>query len=379
MLKERDVELSALQRFGLPSETHDPRSLERTFREQEETIGLGSQPKAAEAADKPRGTVAVIIPLYNGAAYIAEALRSVLGQTRPPDEVIVVDDGSTDDGAEIVANFPTELPITLLRKENGGQSSARNFGVRHAKTALIAFLDQDDTWYPSHLQKLEEPFLQPRFPPLGWVYSNLDEVDESGAVVNRRFLDLMTAEHPKTKLDSLIDRNQYVLPSASLILRSAFDSVGGFDESLSGFEDDDLFIRVFRAGYQHVYIDTPLSSWRIHQMSSSYSIRMAQSRMKFAAKLLLAFPDEEDRHRRYSRDSIAPRFLHDLVDELGPVAKKHNRNALEHNIKDIRWLLPHLRASRRGKLRIGLLLAHLAIRGRAYKLSAKLLRKASKW
>jgi glycosyltransferase involved in cell wall biosynthesis len=102
----------------------------------------------------PAKTIAAIIPLHNGARWIAGALNSILSQTLKPDEIIVVDDGSTDDGAgsRIVQTIAGGHPgIRLLHKENGGQSSARNHGAAHATSDLIALLDQDDAWYPNHL------------------------------------------------------------------------------------------------------------------------------------------------------------------------------------------------------------------------------------
>src|SRR5713226_3282985 len=90
-------------------------------------------------------SIVAIIPLYNGAKWIEGAIRSVFAQTLQPDEFIVVDDGSTDCGAgvAIVERLAQERPITLLRKSNGRQSAARNFGVAHSASALIALLDQD--------------------------------------------------------------------------------------------------------------------------------------------------------------------------------------------------------------------------------------------
>src|SRR6266852_4016643 len=136
-------------------------------------------------------SIAAIIPLYNGARWIEQSIKSVLAQTLAPDEFIVVDDGSTDDGPCIVERLSQSHPIRLLRKPNGGQSSARNFGVAHSKSALIALLDQDDAWYPHHLAALVEPFRLPRGVPLGWVYSELDEIDESCGMVNNRLLSML--------------------------------------------------------------------------------------------------------------------------------------------------------------------------------------------
>ena len=253
--------------------------------------------------------ISVVIPLYNGARFIVEALESVFAQTLPPSEIIVVDDGSTDAGAELVRRVAAGRVLTLLQKPNGGQSSARNLGIRHASGTHVALLDQDDIWYPEHLEALAQPFLAPRTPPLGWTYSNLDEVDEGGAMVAQSYLRLLPFHHPKRDLFACLSNDMFVLPSASLIARDALLQVDGFDEALCGYEDDDLFLRLFRAGYDNAFIDRALSRWRIHPGGSSYSSRMAESRMVYLRKLLDAFPDDLPRERRYRRDMLAPRFL----------------------------------------------------------------------
>jgi glycosyltransferase involved in cell wall biosynthesis/SAM-dependent methyltransferase len=265
---------------------------------------------------QPAAKIAVIIPLYNGAPFIEEALRSVFAQTLKPNEIVVVDDGSTDDGVAIVERLSREHPVTLYRKENGGQSSARNFGVRNTTSDFIAFLDQDDAWRADHLQVLAEPFKTWSARPIGWTYSNLDEVDESGMLVCRNFLDTMPAVHPKKDIYDCIRHDMFVLPSAALVSRAAFNDVGGFDERLCGYEDDDLFLRIFVAGYQNVYLNVPLSKWRIYSGSTSYSPRMAQSRAVYVRKLLQMFPDDLKRARYYRRDIIAPRFLANANDQF---------------------------------------------------------------
>ena len=254
-------------------------------------------------------SIAAVIPLYNGARYIEEALRSVLSQRLKPAEIIVINDGSTDDGPAIVERMAADHPITLLHKENGGQSSARNLGIRHCSSDLIALLDQDDAWYPNHLEKLVQPFMRPGRMELGWAYSNLDEIDENGHVVRLSVLDGSHARHPKDSLFDCLSRDMFILPSASLISRKAFLDIGAFDEALSGYEDDDLFVRLFHAGYDHRYIPAALSRWRIYSTSTSFSPRMARSRMIFARKLMRTFPDDPFNNRFYTRDLIAPRFL----------------------------------------------------------------------
>jgi len=206
-------------------------------------------------------SIAAVIPLHNGARYIELALRSVLDQTVQADEIIVVDDGSTDAGADIVEALALKHPIKLIRKANGGQSSARNVGVAHATSALIALLDQDDFWYANHLERLVEPFCSKQTVPIGWVYSDVDEIDIKGAMINRKFLRTMANEHPKVSLNACLAGDMFVLPSASLISRVAFERAGGFDERLSGYEDDDLFLKLFSLGFTNAFIEEPLSQW----------------------------------------------------------------------------------------------------------------------
>src|SRR5260221_6681137 len=170
-------------------------------------------------------SIVAIIPLHNGARWIEQSIKSVLAQALAPDEFIVVDDGSTDDGPRIVDRLAQSHPIRLLCKRNGGQSSARNFGVAHSKSALIALLDQDDSWYPHHLATLIRPFRKQRGVSLGWVYSDLDEIDESGAMVNKRLLNLiprvhiLPRENPKRTLAGCLSNDLFILPSASLFSR----------------------------------------------------------------------------------------------------------------------------------------------------------------
>ncbi len=283
-------------------------------------------------------SVSAIIPLYNGAQFIEQSLDSVFAQDFPPTEVIVVDDGSTDDGAAIVRRYAERHPLTLLQKENGGQSSARNFGISHASGSLIALLDQDDLWYPHHLRELIRPFQTETFRTIGWTYSNLDEIGVDGRLRVRAALSLGTAEHPKLDLHRCLAEDMFILPSSSLILRSAFDAVGGFDERLSGYEDDDLFLRLFVAGYHNVYIEEPLGQWRVYSASSSFSARMAKSRMIYARKLLESFPDQPTFNRFYARELLAPRFLRQAAEEARYALRRGDLETAEVCLADIEFL-----------------------------------------
>jgi glycosyltransferase involved in cell wall biosynthesis len=238
-------------------------------------------------------SIAAIVPLYNGARWIEGTIRSVFVQTLQPEEIIVVDDGSTDGGAgaAIVEKLARERPITLLRQANGRQSAARNFGIAHSKSALIALLDQDDEWYPNHLEELVKPYQENRDRPLALTYSHLSHVDENGLIVRRRFLDWWS---PKQTLVECLANDMGIQPSATLMSRAAFDRVGGFDESLSCCEDDDLFLRLFRAGYDMAFVNKICSFWRIHTGSCMHSDNMWRSIRLYMDKQLREFPEYKD-------------------------------------------------------------------------------------
>lgn len=296
------------------------------------------------STDKP--TIVAIIPLYNGAPWIAAAIKSVWAQTWPPDEIIVVDDGSTDDnaGADIVRQLNEEHPVTLLTKSNGGQSSARNLAVAYSTGDLLAFLDQDDIWHPHHLETLVRPFLADRPVTLGWTYSNVDLIDETGRMITRRFLSDLPTEHPKRHLARCLAEDMHVLPSASLISREAFDLVGGFDERLRGYEDDDLFLRLFSAGFDNVYIDEALSQWRMSLGSCGHSHIMCSSGLVYMNKLLEQFPTDESVGHYYWRDAIAPRFVHALMERYRTAVRDHNVEQRRDVVAGLRRIVPMLPA-----------------------------------
>ncbi len=178
--------------------------------------------------------VSVVIPTYNCGPYVAEAVESVLAQTRPAAEVLVVDDGSTDDTAGRLARFAA--PVRVIRKENGGVSTARNRGVEEATGDLVAFLDADDAWHPRKLEvQLAALAGRPDLGLLGtvvydWPGPHPDLPPGSPAVEDVR-------------ADDLIVRNCMV--TSTIVARTdVLRAAGPFDTNLRGPEDHDLWIRV---------------------------------------------------------------------------------------------------------------------------------------
>ncbi|MEO8504157.1 MAG: glycosyltransferase family A protein [Acidobacteriota bacterium] len=258
--------------------------------------------------------VSAVIPVFNGARFLRSAVESVLAQSAPPGELIVVDDGSTDDSLAQLQDLPRSgIPLRVLRQANSGQSAARNHAAREAVGEHLAFLDQDDAWHPMYLELMVAHLAAN--PRVGWVYSDFDEIDYDGGLVTRAFLRAHGVAHPKHSLFDCVANDLMVLPSASVLRRAAFTDVGGFDERLSGYEDDDIFVRFFRRGWEQVFVDRPLVRFRIHDSGSSASRRFMESRMIYAEKLAAMLPDDPRMMRYYVRDAIAPRFFQTSLDD----------------------------------------------------------------
>ena len=255
--------------------------------------------------------ITAIIPVYNGEKYLREAVLSVVRQTLPPSELILVNDGSTDNSLISIEDIKTDFPTRVVSQPNSGQSSARNHGVSISNGDFIALLDQDDRWYPNHLQTLWN--LMKSDGRIGWVYSNADEIDINGNLITIGLLNDFDARHPKTRVSEMISADMFILPGASMIRRTAFEQVGGFDPRLSGYEDDDLFLRMFLAGWRNVYTDRSSLEWRIYSFSTSYTSRMVQSRKIYAKKLIERFPDDARLGRYWVHDYVAPRFFNSAL------------------------------------------------------------------
>jgi GT2 family glycosyltransferase len=199
---------------------------------------------------------------------------------------------------------------------------------------------------------LVKPFLEKRSVEVGWVYSNLDEINLQGHVVCRRFLETLQTQHPKRDVFACLANDMFVLPSACLISRRAFLSVNGFDESLSGYEDDDLFLRLFLAGFDNIYLIQALSAWRIHNTSSSYSSRMGVSRAAYARKLIARFPDDPEMTRYYIRDLIAPRFFHSTAAELRKASRTGSKSEQKEAYRNLWYITSHLARTTRFPLQM---------------------------
>jgi glycosyltransferase involved in cell wall biosynthesis len=274
-----------------------------------------------EAVDREWPSVAVIIPFYNGSPYIERAIQSVLNQTVRPSEFIVVNDGSREDESEMLRELKSRFNFDLIEKTNGGQGAARNAGVNASCSEFICFLDQDDMFLEHHIETLLRG-LPSNDKRLGFVYADLYEADGDGNIVRNRMVSEL-GSHPKRNITDLLRHDMFVLPSASMISRTAFDAVNGFDPRLTGYEDDDLFLRIFRKGFTNYFVDESVTIWCIHTESTSYSVKMSRSRLLYFLKLVESFPDDKKKNRYYFRDCLVPRFsVHFRADLIKAVKER---------------------------------------------------------
>lgn len=198
-----------------------------------------ASPGAAQSsADIMQAGVSVVIPAYNYAHFLPDAINSALAQTYPKVEIIVVDDGSTDATPEVAAKYGDR--IRYIRKVNGGLPAARNTGIQHASYPFIGFLDADDQWKPEFLTRALGEFA--RLPAeFGVVAAQALYVDQDGVPFE---LKAMTwGVHGRMDHRDILIKTRFS-PSAVVARKSALETAGLFDESLRSSEDRDMWIRI---------------------------------------------------------------------------------------------------------------------------------------
>jgi glycosyltransferase involved in cell wall biosynthesis len=234
--------------------------------------------------------VSIIIPAYNQAGYLAEAVASALGQTHADVEVVVVDDGSTDATPEVCARFAADARVRTIRTENGGVAAARNRGVSEASGAYVCFLDADDRYHPTKIAK--QAAVLDAEPAVAFVYCDIVEIDESGAPVDRcysvgRERQLLTGD-----ITASLMRGGYFPPHVVMVRRDALAAIGGFDPALGGHADLDLWLRLAASGNRAAYLDEKLADYRFHSQSMSRDLgAMLETRTRTYAKLARSHPE----------------------------------------------------------------------------------------
>lgn len=231
----------------------------------------------ADPAEHTGLRVSVIIPTYNRAGYLHEALVSIFNQTLPPWEVIVVDDGSTDDTAEVVRNAAG--PVRFHRQDHQGVAAARNLGLAQARGDLIAWLDSDDLWEPDFLATVV-PLLA-EDPGLGGAYTGITMIDDTGAVLRTS----SRVESPGSLYDALV-RDCFLATPSIVVRKTCFDQIGGFDPQFRISEDYDMWLRLSKH-HRFVGVCRPLVRIRVHAANTMSDVdtlvkaRLALTRKHF--------------------------------------------------------------------------------------------------
>jgi glycosyltransferase involved in cell wall biosynthesis len=216
-------------------------------------------------------TFSVIIAAYNAADTLAEAIRSVLAQTRQDFELIVVDDGSSDDTATIAAGFADDERVRVYSQENAGPSAARNRGIALAQGKYVSMLDSDDLWFPDYLAEMGGAL--EKDPSAGFAYTDAWVLEE----VSGRFLKATTAalrHHPPEPVSgerfiaALLQHN--FVHNSVTVRRTVLEQVGGYDLTLSHGEDYELWLRITISGFEAAWVAGPLAIYRFRQGSLAH-------------------------------------------------------------------------------------------------------------
>lgn len=217
--------------------------------------------------------VCVIMPCYNGEKFIGEAIESVLNQTYKNWELIIVDDGSTDNSKEVIKRYFNDHRIKYIaHKENRGIPAARNTGIKASKGEYIAFLDQDDIWLPEKLKEQIETFNMGGDQETGLVFSDIMHLIGDETIrpewPSKYVPNNLRIKSKEEVLKSLFLQN--FIPSISVIVRKdCFDRLGLLNENITGGADDyDFWLRI-SGHFKIIYINKPFVKKRIHENNYS--------------------------------------------------------------------------------------------------------------
>ena len=214
--------------------------------------------------------VTVVIPTYNRAHLVKDAVESVLNQTYQNFELIVIDDGSTDNTKEVLAIYKDKL--SYIYQENQGRSSARNHGIKLASCEYIAFLDSDDVWFPDKLER-QVPVLESAPANVVLVHGYKCIVDEnlqpvSGWELKLRKLYALAEKGEETYENYLHSSCNFT--SSILVRKTAIVEVGCYDILIPSLQDLDLYLRLLLKGYNFAFIsEPPLMKYRWHENNTA--------------------------------------------------------------------------------------------------------------
>lgn len=232
--------------------------------------------------------VSVVIPNYNCSAFLPAALDSVFAQTHPDVEILVVDDGSTDDSLRVLERYGDRLRV--LRQSNQGVSAARNHGIRESRGEVIAFLDADDLWDREKLAKQVPLFDNPN---VGLVYCAVEYIDEAGTSLGTN----RTGRRGRVLRSIALLEGTIVLAggSTAVVRRACFDRAGGFDLEMSTAADWDMWRRI-ACHYEIDAVREPLMKYRLRQSSMHRNVAVFEHDMLHGFASMFADPEAREVH-----------------------------------------------------------------------------------
>jgi glycosyltransferase involved in cell wall biosynthesis len=227
--------------------------------------------------------VSTVIPCYNGAAFAAQAVESALAQNFKDMEIIVVDDGSTDDSAKVLSPYVETNKINYIHQANAGLSAARNTGIARARGEFIALLDADDLWRRDKIELQVQAMDARSDVPPALVFTDYDTSDGL-KILDTGVNSAKFEDGAAVSFEKLFSGINFIYPSTALIRKSAFDAVGAFDASLCATEDYDMWLRIARR-FPVTGINRPLAIIRLHAGNMSKDItRMVNNELKVVKK-----------------------------------------------------------------------------------------------
>jgi glycosyltransferase involved in cell wall biosynthesis len=220
-----------------------------------------------ERVTTPGPLVSVVVPTYNMARFLPDAVRSVLDQTYGNLEVHVIDDGSTDNPRDAIASLMSDPRVHFHVIRNSGQAIAKNVGIKAARGELVAFIDADDLWVVDKLERQVPLFDRPE---IGVVYTNYRWIDINGVPMETN---KVVPRIGRITNELLVEN--FVTGMASIVRRECFETVGAFDESLSMGIDYELWLRI-STRYEFAYLDHVTYLYRSWggQMSKNFAKRL---------------------------------------------------------------------------------------------------------
>ena len=245
--------------------------------------------------------VSVVIPAYNAARFIRQTLDSAAAQTFRDFEIIVVDDGSQDETAQIAQAFDDS--IRLIQKPNGGVSSARNVGMQAARGEYVAFLDADDLWEKSKLE--QQVALLDENPSVGLCYAATERVDETGAVVTRIAANAFDDYTTALLLYSCIVSGSC---SSAMMRRELFERAGGFDANFKNYEDWEYWLRLSLIT-DFAPLPEFLVKYRVTTGSASGNPRRVEMDMQKILDKFFAAPDLPEKYQKLRAQTYSNNWL----------------------------------------------------------------------